>query len=313
MDIEHLEIFTEVAHQGSFAAVARHHDRDASSVSRAIGALEAEMGLRLFQRTTRRVSLTEAGQIFLGRVEPILNGLAEARTEALAATTEPQGNLRMTCSVSFGQQCIVPLLAKFRARFPKISLDLAMTDANLDLVAERIDLAVRLGRRPTGDFIASKLMDTRFRVCASPDYLASHEALNNPEDLKAHNCLKLSVPGFRSHWLFHDGKKSGQVGEQVGSNSDPLSVRVNGDIVISNAMAMRDAAVAGLGPALLAHWLVQENLDRGTLVDIFPDFRVTPTLTNAGVWMVYPSRTFLAQKVRVSLDFFKDSIQRSTG
>lgn len=302
MDVEHLEIFTEVAHQGGFAAVARSRDRDASSVSRAISVLEDELGLRLFQRTTRRVSLTEAGQLFLERVEPILSGLAEARAEALAVSSEPQGRLRMTCSVSFGLQCIVPLLARFKEQFPKISLDLAMTDANLDLVGERIDLAVRLGPRPAGDFIAAQLMDTCYRVCASPQYLARHPPIKKPGDLGGHRCLILPVPGFRSRWLF--AKTNGA------SGAGPLEISIGGDIVISNAMAMRDAAAAGLGPALLAHWLVRKELADGRLTDLFPGHRVTPTITNPGVWLVYPSRTFLAQKVRVAIEFFRANISR---
>ncbi len=310
MDMIALEIFSEVAQQGSFAVVARRRDRDASFVSRTVSALEGELGLRLFQRTTRRVELTEAGQIFLQRVEPLLVGMAEARAAAMAVSSTPAGHLRMTCSVSFGQQCLVPLLAEFRSRFPQISLDLVVTDANLDLVAERIDLAVRLGSRPVEDFISTKIMDTSYLVCASPQYLAQQAPVRTPADLGGHKCLIMPVPGFSSRWLF----KGGEAGSDAQpENLAPHEVAVKGDIIISNAMVVRDAAIAGLGPALLPHWLVGSALASGRLVDLFPQYQASPTITNPGVWLVYPSRAFLAQKVRVAIDFFKTKLKQGAG
>ncbi len=301
MQIESLELFIEVAHQGSFAEVARSRDRDASHVSRTISALEKEMGVRLFQRTTRKVTLTEPGRLFLASVEPLIKALAAAQNEARLISSEPRGHLRLTTSVSFGQQCVVPLLGAFRARFPKISLELIMSDANLDLVGERIDLAIRLGLRPTGDLIAARLMETRYRVCASPDYLKSSPPLHEPADLAAHRCLLMPLSGFSSAWRFMEA------GFGPGQNRQ-YSVAVHGDIFISNALALRDITVAGLGPALLVDWLVRDHLASKELVDLFPQYRVTPTQFHSGVWLVYPSRSFLAQKVRVAFDFFRQHL-----
>ncbi len=303
MQIESLELFVEVANRGSFAEVARLHEKDASSVSRAISALEGKLGVRLFQRTTRRVSLTEAGRVFLDRAAPLIEGLAMAQDEARAISSAPQGNLRLTTSVSLGQQCVVPLLPRFRELFPKISIELLLTDANLDLVAERIDLAIRLGQRPEADYISARLLDTRYRVCASPVYLKDCAPLRRPQDLGQHRCLLQPLPGFSTRWRF--ASTLGDVTERV----EEL-VPVEGDIVISNAVALRDAVVSGLGPALLVDWVIEDQLKSGELADVFPYHRVAPADFNPGVWLVYPSRTFLAQKVRVTADFFKKHLGR---
>lgn len=155
-----MRMFVEVARRGSFAAAARDRDVDPSSVSRAVALLEEELGVRLFQRTTRRVALTEAGEIYLARVTALVDELDFARDEARGVSTGPVGTLRLTASVAFGNTCLVPLLPEFRERYPGVKLELLLTDTVLDLVAERVDLAIRLGRRFDADFIATKLFDT---------------------------------------------------------------------------------------------------------------------------------------------------------
>ena len=292
MDVTSLRLFCEVARLGSFAAAARQGDVDPSSVSRTIALLEQELGVRLFQRTTRRLSLTEAGDLYLRRVEAIVDELDRARDEAQAVSIEPSGTLRLTTSVAFGQICIVPLIAVFRARFPDLKLELVMTDANLDLVANRVDLAVRLGPSLDGDLVATKLMDTRYRVCAAPSYLRQAPALRTPDDLTRHRCVLFTFPEFRSRWLFRGG---GGVSE----------VAVDGDVLISNALALREAALAGIGPALLADWLIRDALAAGTLVDLFPQHEVAATSFETAAWLLYPSRAFLPNKVRVAIDFLK--------
>ena len=293
MDVTSLRLFCEVARLGSFAAAARRGDVDPSSVSRTIALLEQELGVRLFQRTTRRLSLTEAGDLYLRRVEAIVDELDRARDEAQAVSIEPSGTLRLTTSVAFGQVCIVPLIGAFRARFPDLKLELVMTDANLDLVSNRIDLAVRLAPSLDGDLVATKLLDTRYRVCAAPSYLRQAPALRTPDDLTRHRCVLFTFPEFRSRWLFRD--PDGGIGE----------VPVDGDVLISNALALREAALAGVGPALLADWLIRDALAAGTLVDVFRHHDVAATSFETAAWLLYPSRAFLPNKVRVAIDFLK--------
>jgi DNA-binding transcriptional LysR family regulator len=178
-----LRLFLAVAQHASFAAAAREHELDPSAVSRAVAALEKELGIRLLQRSTRRVTLTEAGVAYLNRVEPVVQELEAAAEEASALSSAPRGVLRLTASVAFGNRCLVPLLPRLRSTFPELALELLLTDANLDLGAERIDLAVRLAPSVSADVIGVKLFDTRYRVCASPSWLRANASFRDPDQL----------------------------------------------------------------------------------------------------------------------------------
>lgn len=299
MDTELLHIFIEVAHRGSFAAVARERNVDPSSVSRAIALLEDGLGIRLFQRTTRRMELTEAGEIYLSRVEPLVQDLGVARDDALAVSSSPRGTLRLTASVAFGTCCLVPLLSRFRAMFPELQLELVLSDANLDLVAERIDLAIRLGPSVEADVVGVKLFDTRYRVCATPEYVRTNRPLRAPRDLSEVPCLLYTFPDYRTRWLFRG--RRGKITE----------VPVTGQILMSNALALRESTCRGLGPALLADWLVRDELRSGALVDLFPLYRVSATNFETAAWLLYPSRALLPQKVRATIDFLRAELRPS--
>ena len=293
MDVESLRVLIEVARRGSFAAVARDRNLDPSSISRLVSSLEDSLGFRLFQRTTRRMELTEAGEVYLSRIANVVEELDRARDEALTVNTSPTGTLRLTASVAFGQTWLTPLLSQFRQQFPNLKLELLFTDTNLDLVSERIDLAIRLGPRIKADLVRVKLLETRYRVCASPDYIRSAEPLNEPEDLQRHRCLLFDLPDYRSRWTFR------------APDGDSRDITVDGDIVISNALALRDCALAGLGPALLADWLIGADLVAGHLHDVFPSYEVTATDFRTAAWMVYPSRSFLPHKVGAMVEFLQ--------
>jgi DNA-binding transcriptional LysR family regulator len=281
-----LKTFVDVARMGSFAHAARESDVDPSSVSRTVAALEDELGVRLFQRTTRKLSLTEAGHVYLARVAPLVDELERARDEALAlskgANNQAQGTLRMTSSVSFGIIQLAPLLPEFHRLHPQLKVELLLTDANLNLVNDRIDLAVRLGSQFEGD--------------ASPGYIAAHGAPATPSELSQRRCLLMSLPEFRHEWRFKNAK--GEI----------ESVSVDGDIIISSPLALRRCAIDGLGPVLLTDWLANEAIADGTLVDLFPHHRATATSFDTGVWLLYPTRTYLPLKVRVMVDFLKTKL-----
>jgi len=293
MNLDTLDLFVEVARKRSFAAVAKKRNVDPSSVSRAIADLEAELGLRLFQRTTRTMTLTEAGDVYLSRIEPLTEEIARAREAALQVTGQPRGLLRITASVTFGQMCIMPLLGDFRALYPHLKVECLFTDANLDLVADRIDLAVRLAPIVRGDLIVSKLMDTRYRVVASPAYLASRPPVGRPSDLSAHKVLFFNLKAFRTRWLFRDA--AGHV----------ESVPIDGDITLAPAGSLLAAAIDGLGPALLPDWLIENAIGRGELVDVLPEHRAAATTFDTAAWLVYPSRAFVPRKVRAMVDFLR--------
>lgn len=297
MDIETLELFVEVARLGGFSAVAHDRHIDASSVSRAISRLETELGARLFQRTTRKLIPTEAGQIYLERVAPIVKELARAREEVESVRGEPTGPVRLTTSVAFGKTFVMPLLPAYRSAFPRIRLELLLTDSNLDLIEERIDVAIRLAPSYRAGVIGSKLFATRYRVVCSPEWRRSR-TLREPVDLSGESCLLFSLPEFRSRWLF---RRSNMITE----------VPVNGELVSSSVLALQRAAIDGLGPTLLADWLIGEDLDAGRLVDLFPEYDVTATNFETAAWLLYASRDHLPRKVRLTLDFFRERLGRS--
>ena len=296
MDIETLRTVVLVAQQGSFAAAARVMNVDPSSVSRAVASAEAAIGLRLFQRTTRSLTVTEEGDVYLRRIAPLLEELEHAREAATKSLRAPSGTLKMTASVAFAHECIVPHLADFHRRFPDVSVELLPTDANLDVAANGIDLAVRLASAPKGDLISTRLIQTRYIVSASPDYIAQNPSIERPEDLSDHNCLRFALPEFRTRWRFRQG------------DADVIDVPVSGHTVIANALSLRRAAVDGLGPVLLADWLVDRDFQAGRLIDLFPDFECTATDFDTGAWALYPSRSFLPRKVRVMIDFLRKTL-----
>lgn len=296
MDLSVLQIFVEVVRQGSFAAVARDRNIDPSSVSRAIAGLEEEIGVRLFQRTTRQLSPTEAGMTYFERVESLVEEMQQAIDVATDISGKPKGTLRVTASVSFGLKCIVPLLPNFSEIYPDLTVDLLLTDAVVDLFAEKIDVAVRLGLLADSTLIAQQLMPTRYFVCVSPDYLKQWGQPQKPEDVEQHNCLLFPLAGFRSRWIFRD------------RNGDESEIQVRGRTFISNAIALQQCAIAGMGLALLPHWLIDEDLRAGKLVNVFPDYQVTATDFNTAAWLVYPSRSYVPLKIRVFIDRLKKYI-----
>jgi len=293
MDLANLDIFVAVMRSGSFAAVARTRDVDPSAISRAVASLEQELGVRLFNRTTRKLSPTEAGNAYFERLAGPIDDIALANEAARESTSQPQGLLRVTASVSFGQLCIVPLLPKLAELYPQLAIELLLTDAVIDLVTERVDLAVRLGRLPNSSLVAQRLMTVHYHVCASPEYLRRVGRPREPSEVQQHNCLLFPLPGFRSQWKFKMGA------------SKAIDVPVKGRTFISNSLALRQCALAGMGLSLLPNWLVQDQLRDGSLVSVFPKHRITATDFDTAAWLVHPSRSRVPLKVRAFMEVLK--------
>ena len=293
MDISTLQIFTEVMRQESFAAVARERNVDPSSVSRTISGLEKELGVRLFQRTTRKLSPTEAGVIYFRYVEPLVEEIYHAEELIKEALGQPQGTLKVTASVSFGLKCIIPLLPKFEAIYPDLIIELLLTDSRLDLLTDKIDLAIRLGKLKDSTLIMQRLISTKYLVCASPHYLAQHQPINQPTDIEKHNCLLFPLAGFKTHWIFKD------------KQSKVRKISVRGRTIISNAIALQECMIAGMGLALLPNWLIDEDIKSGKIVKVLPDYDVTAIDFSTSAWLVYPSRRYVPLKVKVFADFLK--------
>lgn len=292
MEIATLALFIDVARRGGFAAAARARGLDPSQVSRAIAALEAELAMRLFQRTTRRLALTESGAAYLARIEPLVAELADARDLA-AGDGGLEGRLRLTASAAYGIERLVPLLGAFRQSFPRLRLELVLSDANLDLLAEHIDLAIRLGPSIPPGMIGVELHGVRYGLYAAPAYLAAAPPLRAPDDLPQHRCLLWTAPLQRGVWRFEagDGRRA--------------AIEPEGDLALSTPLALIGAARAGLGPTLLPDWLVTGDVAAGRLVDALPGWQATTASFGAGAWLIYPSRAWLPAKTRAVIDFLK--------
>ena len=297
MDIAALKTVLMVQAQGSIAGASRVLNLDPSSVSRIVASVEAALGMRLFQRTTRKLTVTEEGQTYLTRLAPLIEELEAAREDAQKLRRKPAGILRMTTSVAFAHEVIVPLLPEFQVRYPDIKIDLQSSDANLDLIENGIDLAIRLAPAPAGDLVSTKLMATRYRIVASPEYLQAQVKISKPLDLLHVSCLRFSIPGLRDNWSFRK------------TNGDTIDVPVQGNMMISNALALRRAARLGLGVAMLANWMVDDDVRSGRLVALLPDYECTATVFDTSAWALYPNRNYLPQKVRVMIDFLKSQIE----
>ncbi|MEM8768577.1 MAG: LysR substrate-binding domain-containing protein [Pseudomonadota bacterium] len=300
IDLQALRVFAAVARRRSFARAAEELDSHPSSVSRTVARLEGALDVRLFQRTTRSVSLTEAGTDYLARISNVLEALDEAN-DALRSSdgASPGGLLRLTASVAFGERMIVPLLAGFRERYPMLQLELLLTDATVDLIEEQIDLAVRLVPQVTGNLVVTRLFSTRYRIVASPAYLARQPAIHRPEALAAHACVTMSLPGHRSEWRVRP----------AGEPQHTMVVPIRSAIAVSSALSLRSLALGGLGPALLADWLIADALADGRLVDLFPQHEATATDFETAAWLAYPNRAYLPQKVRVAIDYLKEHLR----
>lgn len=302
MDTDDLETLMQVIRYGSFAAAARAQGLDPSSVSRAVSTLEAQLGTRLFQRSTRNLALTEAGSVFVERLQPMLDELAQARIAALDATGQVRGRLRVTVSNAFGMRRLSPLLPAFCEKHPALELDIVMTEKPVDIIGGQVDVAVRLGNLRDSSLIAVPLLDIGYHVVASPAWLRMQpQPLSAPQDLQAIPCLCFSRLGFRDHWLFNR------------AGADTIDVSIRPRLVGTNALLLREAALAGLGPTLQADWLVGDDIAEGRLVDLFPHYTVSTPEAPTKAWAMYPSRSHVPAKVRAFVDHLRGAMAATVG
>ena len=300
MDLSILELFVHVAKLGSFAEAARQQALDPSQVSRNIASLESHLKIQLFRRSTRKLALTEAGQRYLARIMPLLEEFQFANEEALELVQKPSGSLRVTASNAFGQVCLLPLLPNFMKTYPDIQIDLILSDENLDLYKDNIDVAFRLSPNFESNLIGIKLFDTAYHVCASPNYLKDNQKIRTPRDLSVHPCIAFSLPQFRSRWTYRNSVTG--VEKQV---------LIQPSIMVNNALALRECLLMDMGIGLIAQWMTKVAIKDGSLIDLFPRTQFTATTFNTGAWLLYPSRQFLPTKTRIFIDYIKAHLSQS--
>jgi DNA-binding transcriptional LysR family regulator len=288
-----MQVFAGVVEQGSFAKAAERLGISTSACSRHVADLETHLDVRLLNRTTRRLSLTESGQAFYARCVQVLTDLEEAEQAAAASAARPRGTLRVTCAISFGVRYVAPLVGAFAARHPELKFDVQLSDRFVDLVEEGFDLAIRIGESPTQNLIARKLGETRLVSCAAPMYLRERGAPEAPADLARHACLTYEYLPQRNTWRFRD--RAGKA----------HAVRVAGPVHANNAEMLAAAAIEGIGIAMEPDFIVGADLAAGRLVRILADYAPAPT----NVYAVYPSRRHLSAKVRAFVDFLAERFE----
>lgn len=284
-----IRTFIRVVEAGSFSAAARDLS-SISSVARQVKALEDELGVRLLNRSTRSLSLTEPGRLFYERACAIANDLSNAKSEVKSLQDSVKGVLRVSVRVSAGTTTIVPALPAFMARYPELTIDLTLSDERRDLVANNIDVAVWMGHLPDSEIVARRLSPSRRIVCGSPAYFEQHGVPQTPEDLRHHNCLLYTARSYGTRWAFtRDGGQE--------------EIDVRGSLRTDNALVLLSAAVSGLGLIVVHDWMVRSHIEQGNLARVLDHYMVNPRPGDAELYAVYASSRGLSRKVRVFVDF----------
>ncbi len=285
-----MQLFVRVVESGSFAAAATQADISRAQASKLIRALEDDLGVRLLQRTTRKLSLTEAGQRYLDRVREALAAINEAEAEAAEHQSEPRGRLRLSAPMSFSILHLGPALAEFHLRYPKIELEVDLDDRLVDLVEDGWDIALRIGRLADSSLVARRIAPCRMVAVASPGYLQRQGTPQHPLELARHACLRYSLARRRDEWTFT------RTGESV-------TIVASGPLRANNGDMIAAAATAGLGIALQPSFISSERLRRGELVRVLPDWQIE---ADAAVYAVYPASRALPAKTRALIDFLAE-------
>ena len=291
-----IAVFIGVVEAGSLTAAARQLERSLQAVSRSLALLEQNIGIALIRRTTRRCSPTEAGAAFYRRVKPAFPEIHDAWAEAAELRDEPTGVLRISAPVLFAPTYLVPTVAKFMARHPRVEVDLTLTDAFADLIGQDLDLAVRIGDLPDSDLKARRLGVLRRVVFGTPDYFARRGYPQHPSDLAQHACVVRPVPGQESTWPFLiDGKLR--------------RVKVSGRFRADASASAIEGVAQGLGIGFGPLWQVRHLLEAGRIEIVLVPFEPQPTPVQL-VW--HPTRTPLA-RTRLFADFLVDALKDEAG
>lgn len=297
-----LPVFVAVVDTGSFSAASEKLNITKSAVSKRISALEDSIGVRLFNRTTRTLKLTEAGERFADYAR---NAVLVAE-QGLAAVTQYQGNpkgiLKINAPMTFSRLHIVPFINEFLETYPDIQIVLSMDDRLVEMVDGGFDVSIRIGELADSSLVAKKLVDCLSVVCASPDYLAKHGEPTTPVALKGHNCVYYSLFQAGVEWcFFHENKNT--------PKPEKHKVQPAGNFVVNNSDAILEVLLQGLGICQMPTFIVQPYLKSGQLIEILKDYK----LPIHAVYAVYPERKHLPEKVRVFIDFLHSKLGGGSG
>ncbi|WP_367352982.1 LysR family transcriptional regulator [Achromobacter animicus] len=282
-----LLLVVELARAGGMSAAARELDVTPAAVSKRLAQIEARLGVRLFNRSTRRLSLTAEGEVYLENARRILGEIDDLDALIASRQSAPRGLLKVNAPLGFGRSYIAPAIAEFAQQYPEVSLQLQLTDRPADFVREAFDVAVRFGDLPDTSLIARKIAPNRRLVCASPGYLKKHGTPATPHDLARHQCIVLRQnDAAYGLWRFTKGRRS-------------ETVKVRGNLSSNDGEVTLTWGLAGLGILQRAEWDLARYLRSGRLVQVLEDY----ALPQADIYAVFPERHHLSAKVRVFVDF----------
>jgi len=293
--LEQLTAFVEVARRQSFAQAARQLDRHVSAVSRAVAALESRLGVRLLQRTTRRVALSAAGRNYFTRCEALLAEFEGADAEVRDLGASLRGTLRVSAATGSGQTLLAPVVAQFLAAHPLLTLDLQLTNRYVDLIEEGYDLALRVGALADSRLVVRRLAPSRRILIASPQYLERRGAPRSPRQLPEHDCLVLDIGTRPQSWELKSGRARS-------------TLEVRGPMHSNNTLALLGACHGGLGIALLPEFVATAPLGDGALRRVLPAW-ASP---EQAIYAVYPTARFIPAKVRAFVDFLAERLRAAT-
>ncbi len=304
-NIEQLRLFLAVIRTGSFSAAGRDLKLAPSSVSRQISDLEESLSAQLFTRTTRQLTLTEAGHTYQFHASRILSDIVEARQALQELDARPSGTLSLTAPIAFGRRQVAPMLSGFLTQHPDIDIEFGLTDRRVDLVQEGIDAAVRIGSLPDSTLVARRIAPMRRIVCASPAYLEKHGTPKSPEDLKKHLCLTFRMGDTGSLW-----RPSADVW-RFKQKKGVLNVPVTGPLKTTSGDVLVECARDGVGLILIIDWLVKPHLESGELVRVLDKHSVTTSARDEeAVYVVYPSARYVSTRLRSFVDYAVDHFDK---
>ncbi|MCG7900476.1 MAG: LysR family transcriptional regulator [Candidatus Thiodiazotropha lotti] len=289
--LPYFETFAAVVEKGSFTAAAEVLGVSKSVVSKQISHLERHLGVQLLQRTTRRLHLTQAGEVFSSYTQRIMSEVREAEQSVLPLQSEPQGRLRISAPESLAMSLLPEVLLDFQQRFPLLELEIHITGRFIDLVEEGIDVALRVGELEDSSLVARLLMPCGFHACASPEYLKKHGSPAHPDELSKHNCLIYSQGPQSGGWFFKDKKGKG------------IHTKVEGNLRSDTGNLLMSAALNGNGIFIAPTYMVASALKEGRLETILDDYAPTTT----GLYAVYPYSKLVSTKVRAFVDYLVEA------
>lgn len=291
-DFTCIRTFIKVVEARSFSGAAR--DTSVSAVARQVKSLEDHLGVRLLNRNTRSLSLTEAGRRFFERVTSISNDLESAVSEAKSLQAEVKGLLRVSLRVAAGTTVVVPALPRLLAQYPDLCLEILLTDERQDLIANNIDVAVWLGHLPDSHIVARRLSPSQRIVCGTPAYFEKHGVPRTPDDLRRHNCLLYTAATFSSRWAFS-------------REDEHVDVEARGSIRTDNGLVLLASALADVGIIVVHEWMVRSLIVEGRLAKVLTEYKVNPRPGDADLFVVWPSSQGMSRKVRAFVDFLLET------